>query len=111
MSEINLQPWEELVKGGSVPFRRAVAARKEPECIEETICVSGAIAGRSELFIRIIGPRPNGFLGPTLVRFTPSEVEVAITQLSSGVTQTYPGSHPAGDRRAARPPGPRGLPA
>lgn len=63
--------------------------RKESVCIPETICVSGAVAGRSEVFLRIIGPRPNGFLWPTIVRFTPSRVEVDIQQISTGIMKTY----------------------
>ncbi|HTG35138.1 MAG TPA: fibronectin type III domain-containing protein [Thermoanaerobaculia bacterium] len=66
-----------------------LAGRKESDCIPETLCVSGAIAGRSEVFIRIIGPRPNGFLWPTIVRFTPSRVEVDVQQISTGITKTY----------------------
>ena len=61
----------------------------EDQCIAETLCISGAIPGRSELFIRIIGPRPNGFLWPTLVRFTPSEVTVAIYQISTEAEKVY----------------------
>jgi hypothetical protein len=66
-----------------------LAGRKETDCIPETLCVSGAIAGRSEVFIRIVGPRPNGYLWPTIVRFTPSRVEVDIQQISTGITKTY----------------------
>ena len=66
-----------------------LAGHKESDCIPETLCVSGAIAGRSEVFIRIIGPRPNGYLWPTIVRFTPSRVEVDIQQISTGITKTY----------------------
>jgi hypothetical protein len=66
-----------------------LAGRKESDCIPETLCVSGAIAGRSEVFVRIVGPRPNGFLWPTIVRFTPSRVEVDIQQISTGITKTY----------------------
>lgn len=62
---------------------------REPDCQPETVCVSGALPDRSELFIRIIGPRPNGFLWPTLVRFTPSRVVVDIYQVSSDLTRTY----------------------
>lgn len=61
----------------------------EQDCIPETICVSGALPGRSELFLRIIGPRPNGFLWTNLVRFTTSRVEVEIEQLTTGETNTY----------------------
>jgi hypothetical protein len=66
-----------------------LAGRKESDCIPETLCVSGAIPGRSEVFIRIIGPRPNGYLWPTIVRFTPSRVEVDVQQISTGITKTY----------------------
>jgi hypothetical protein len=62
---------------------------REPDCQQDTVCVSGALPGRSELFIRILGPRLNGFLWPTLVRFTPSRVVVDIYQVSSDFTRTY----------------------
>jgi Tol biopolymer transport system component len=61
----------------------------EEDCVPETICVSGALPGRSELFLRIIGPRPNGFLWTNSVRFTTSRVEVEIEQLATGETKTY----------------------
>lgn len=61
----------------------------ESDCLPETICVSGALPGRSELFLRIIGPRPNGFLWTNLVRFTTSRVEVEIEQLATGDIKTY----------------------
>lgn len=76
-------------------FRVAIIAgtpiqgSREPLCQPETVCVSGALPGRSELFIRVIGPRPNGYLWPTLVRFTPSRVEVDIEQISTGILRTY----------------------
>jgi len=62
---------------------------READCIEDTVCVSGALAGRSEVFLRILGPRPNGFLWPTITRFTPSRVDVDIVQRSSGDSQSY----------------------
>ena len=39
--------------------------------------------------MRIIGPRPNGYLWPTIVKFTTSQVEVWIEQFSSGAVQYY----------------------
>jgi hypothetical protein len=57
--------------------------------VEDTVCVSGALPGRSEAFLRILGPRPNGFLWPTIVRFTPSRVVVDMHQLSSDQTNRY----------------------
>jgi len=65
------------------------AGTKEPDCIPETVCVSGALPGRSELFLRMIGPRPNGYMWTNLVRFTTSRVEVEIEQLATGETRTY----------------------
>lgn len=53
---------------------------REPDCLPETVCVSGAVPGRSEVFLRILGPRPNGYLWPTIVRFTPSRLVVDILQ-------------------------------
>jgi hypothetical protein len=63
--------------------------RQEPACIGETLCFSGAIPGRSEVFVRIVGPKPNGKLWPTIVKFTTSTVEVWIQQISTGDTKYY----------------------
>ena len=68
----------------------------EPLCIPETLCASGAVPGRSEVFVRVVGPKPNGRLWPTLVKFSTSEVEVWIRQLSTGEIEYY-------RRRGARP--------
>lgn len=66
-----------------------IPGTKVADCINDTLCVAGALANRAEVFVRIIGPRPNGFLWPTLVRFTPSAVVVEIEQLSTGITKVY----------------------
>ncbi|MDX1998300.1 MAG: hypothetical protein SF066_11325 [Thermoanaerobaculia bacterium] len=81
------------IAGGSAPVRA------ERECIAETLCVSGAVPGRAEVFVRIVGPKPNGFLWPTLVKFTTSELEVWIEQLATGQRQYYhlPGASPDSD--------------
>jgi len=71
------------------PAGSPTLGRSEPECIPETLCVSGAIAGRSEVFVRVVGPKPNGNLWPTLVKFTTSTVEVWIEQLGTGVVRYY----------------------
>jgi|GEM_PF-1164311 len=63
--------------------------RKEADCFEETLCVSGAVPGRSELFLRIVGPKPNGRLWPTLVRTTTSTAEIWIEQMSTGQVNYY----------------------
>lgn len=65
------------------------AGAREASCQPDTLCVSGAVPGRPEVFLRVLGPRPNGFLWPTIVRFTPSRVEVEVEQLSSGESKTY----------------------
>ncbi|HYH46048.1 MAG TPA: fibronectin type III domain-containing protein [Thermoanaerobaculia bacterium] len=64
-------------------------ARRENDCLPETLCVSGAVPGRSEVFVRIVGPRPNGFLWPNIIKFTTSRVDVEIQQISRGATKTY----------------------
>lgn len=90
-------PW--LVDPGQPGFRfkvridqgngTTVPGAKEAFCLPETLCVSGAIPGRSEVFLRIVGPKPNGWLWPTLVKFTTSRVEVWIHQTSSGRLRYY----------------------
>jgi hypothetical protein len=66
-----------------------LAGSPESGCLAETLCVSGALPGRTELLIRVIGPRPNGHLWVNLVRFTPSRLLVWIEQRSSGQTNYY----------------------
>lgn len=80
--------------GGDEPSPRIGVA--EPECIPETVCVSGALPGRTEVFLRIVGPKPNGRLWPTITRFTTSRVEVWIEQVSTGLGRYYrlPGAMP-----------------
>lgn len=66
-----------------------IAGSLEPDCVPETLCVSGAVRGRSEVFVRIIGPRPNGFLWPSITKFTVSQVEVWIEQTATGRLRYY----------------------
>ncbi len=72
---------------------------REGDCVPETLCVSGAVPGRSEVFVRVVGPRPNGYLWPNVVKFTPSQVEVWIQQTGTGEIQYYllAGSAPDSD--------------
>ncbi|MFW6012226.1 MAG: hypothetical protein ACOC92_00780 [bacterium] len=67
----------------------ARAGRREADCLDDTVCVSGAVPGRPELFVRILGPRPNGFLWPTIIRFTPARVVVDVRQLSTRENNRY----------------------
>lgn len=79
-----------------VRFAGGVAGQAEPSCLPETLCVSGALPGRAEVFLRVVGPRPNGFVWPTLVKFSTASVEVWIEQRYSGVRRYYllPGARP-----------------
>jgi ELWxxDGT repeat protein len=72
-----------------VRFAGGILGRRETDCIGETLCVSGAVAGRPEVFLRVVGPRPNGFLWPTLVKFTTSEVEIWVEQEDTGQLRYY----------------------
>jgi len=77
----------------------SLAGVREPACLPETICVSGALPGRSEVFVRIVGPKPNGYLWPTLVKLSTSTVEVWIERTSDGLLRYYelPGARPGVD--------------
>jgi len=63
--------------------------RQEAGCVPETLCISGAIPGRSELFLRMVGPKPNGFLWPNIVKFSTSQIEIWIEQISTGQLNYY----------------------
>ncbi len=82
------------IEGGD----NAIAGEKETACLPETLCVSGALPGRTELELRLIGPRPNGYLWLQAVRFTPSRVVIRAEQIATGVVREYvlPAVGPAG---------------
>jgi hypothetical protein len=90
-------PWvtAETLPGFAVKVRISIGdgkplpVRQEAACIPETLCISGAIPGRSEVFVRVSGPKPNGRLWPTIVKFTTSAVEVWIQQASTGKIRYY----------------------
>jgi ELWxxDGT repeat protein len=88
-------PSGEWLTSAEIPgfrFKVEIAGRlgqKEAACLAETLCVSGAVPGRSEVFVRVVGPKPNGFLWPTIVRFTTSQARVWVEQITSGVVQEY----------------------
>jgi len=77
--------WVEITPGS----QEAIAGRAETACIPETLCVSGAIPARSEVFVRVVGPKLNGRLWPTIVKFTTSTVEVWIEQVATGTLRYY----------------------
>jgi hypothetical protein len=76
--------WVVISAGGE-----SVPGRMESECLAETLCVSGRLEGRSEVFVRVPGPKPNDRLWPTIVKLTTSEVEVWIEQVSTGEVEYY----------------------
>jgi uncharacterized repeat protein (TIGR01451 family) len=66
-----------------------IAGAAEPGCVVESLCVSGALPGRPEVFVKVIGPRPNGKLWTQISRFTPSAVEVWLRQIATGTIRYY----------------------
>ena len=74
-----------ITPAGSAPF----AGRRTEDCIAETLCIEGALAARPEAFLKVIGPRPNGFLWVQVSRFTPSAIELWVEQLSTGEINYY----------------------
>jgi hypothetical protein len=67
----------------------AIAGQSVTPCIGETLCVAGALPDRAELFVRVVGPKPNGKLWPTLVKFSTTRIEVWIEQTGKGVVRYY----------------------
>lgn len=57
--------------------------RQEPACMAQTLCVSGALPGRSEVFLRV----SNGI--PTVVKLTTSAVDVWIVHTATGRLRHY----------------------
>ena len=70
---------------------------KQNDCLDETLCVSGAVPSRTEVLVRVVGPKPNGFLWPTLVKLNTTQTEVWVQQIDTGETKYYllPGAGPA----------------
>lgn len=61
----------------------------EEVCLPETVCAGGAVEGRTEVLLRVVGPKPNGYLWPTFVRFTTSMVEVWVERVDTGEVRYY----------------------
>lgn len=59
------------------------------DCVADTLCVAGALANRAEVLVRVPGPKPNGYLWPTLVKFNTAPVEVWIEQVDGGAIRYY----------------------
>lgn len=73
----------------SSPDGSGVLGRTEERCIAESLCVGGALAGRPEVFVKMVGPRPNGFLWTQVSRFTPARVELWVRQTATGFLRYY----------------------
>jgi len=58
-------------------------------CLAQALCAAGPLPARAEVIVRLIGPKPNGFLWPQIVRFTTDQVEVWVQQKATGVTRYY----------------------
>ncbi len=69
--------------------REPLAGRGADDCIAETLCVVGALDGRPEAFLKVIGPRPNGHLWVQVSRSTPSAVELWVEQTATGELRYY----------------------
>jgi hypothetical protein len=92
----------------------AFPAVQERACLAETLCTSGALPGRVEVQLRVIGPRPNGFLWFQVLRFTPSRIVVEAVHFSAEKAEVHyyvlpavgPGDRPTNleDRTAFVPP-------
>lgn len=82
-------PGFEAKVGITPPGKWGTTGEVEPRCIAETLCVSGALPGRPELFVKMVGPRPNGFLWTQVSRFTPSRVTLWLRQTSTGLMRFY----------------------
>lgn len=58
-------------------------------CDPETVCVSGAVPGRVEALVRVVGPKPNGCFWPTITKLTTSTVDVWVQRISTGQVNHY----------------------
>jgi ELWxxDGT repeat protein len=88
-----LGPWLESARLPGFRFKVRIddraLGRQEPACMERTLCVSGAVPGRSEVFLRISGTRPNGRLWPALIKLTTSVADVWVLQKATGHLRHY----------------------
>lgn len=73
-----------LTTGGTSRMATQVA-----DCVEQTVCAAGVFPDRPEVFLRVVGPRSNGYLWPIVIRFTNAQVEAWIEQISTGEVNYY----------------------
>ena len=86
-------PWLTTTALPGYQFKSQIAGNRAAtlvaDCVPETLCLAGAIPTRSEVFVRIIGPRGNGFLWPEVVRFTVAQVELWVQKTPAGPINYY----------------------
>ena len=85
-------PWLESPRVPGFRFKVQVGqilGRQEPACVLRTLCVSGAVVGRTEVFLRVSDPKPDGRLWPSLVKLTTSAVDVWVMQTATGLLRHY----------------------
>lgn len=61
----------------------------DEDCLPLTICVAAAPGSRIETFLRIVGPKPDGFLWFAVAKFNLPKTEIWAQQLSSGKLNYY----------------------
>jgi hypothetical protein len=65
------------------------AGQKTTTCLPLSVCIANTSPTRAETFVRIIGPRPNGYLWVQIAKFNLNLTEVWIEQISSGDVKYY----------------------
>jgi ELWxxDGT repeat protein len=88
--------WLESVRVPGFRFKVQIdgqtVGRQEPVCMAQTLCVSGALPGHSEVFVRVVSGQPS------LIKLTTSAVDVWVLHTATGHLRHYRlnGSDPAG---------------
>jgi len=73
----------------TAPGQPSRPGRLERDCLPGTLCVSGALAGQTEVLVRVSGLRPNGYFWLSAVRFTASQVEIWAERPGTGDRKYY----------------------
>ena len=81
--------WVRITAPGAQGDAPPILGTRVTPCIPETLCVAGSLTDRAEVFVRVVGPKPNGRLWPTLVKFSTSTVEIWIEQIRTGDVKYY----------------------
>jgi ELWxxDGT repeat protein len=66
-----------------------IVGRQEPACPARTLCVTGALPGRSEVFLRVSESDPAGRFWPSAIKLTTSSVEVWAHHIAGGHLRYY----------------------